>query len=176
MFAKHKFIIVIILFLFCVLTSSAFAKSEYVLPYPSTMPGSIFYKVSLVKEKVMQYWYFGNFGRFFYNLKQSDKYLVEAKTLFEYNQYLLGFQALQKSNQYFFKTKLYLIKAQREGKDISENNNILSDASLKHAEVLTDLSVRLPESFIWTPEKAKPTNLNLKNIIEESIEIRERYL
>ena len=176
MFVKAKFIIVIIIFLFCVLTSSAFAKSEYVLPYPSTMPGSIFYKVSLVKEKVMQYWYFGSFGQFFYNLKQSDKYLVEAKTLFEYNQYLLGFQALQKSNQYFLKTKPYLIKAQSEGKDISENSNILSNAALKHAEVLTDLEGRLPKSFIWTPEKDKPTNLNLKNMIEESIDIREKYL
>lgn len=175
MFVKTKLIIFLI-FLFSVFIQSSFASSSYVLPYPSAMPGSVFYKLNLVKEKVMKYWYFGNFGQFFYNLKQSDKYLVEAKTLFEYNQYLLGYQALQKSNKYFLNTKQYLLNAQRQGKDITENSNILSQASLKHAEVLSDLSVRLPEFFVWTPEKDKPTNLNLKKTIEESIKIREKYL
>ncbi len=168
--------ILFVLYVLLFIAQPSFAASSYVLPYPSTMPGSVFYKVSLVKEKVMQYWYYGNFGQFFYNLKQSDKYLVEAKTLFEYNQYLLGFQALQKSNDFFVKTKPYLINAQKEGKDTSENINILSDAALKHAEVLSDLRSRLPESFVWTPEREKPTNLKLKQIIEQSIKIRKKYL
>ncbi len=175
MFVKIIFIVIIIS-LFCVLTPLSYARSEYVLPYPSAMPGSIFYKLNLVKEKVMKYWYFGNFGQFFYNLKQSDKYLVEAKTLFEYNQYLLGYQALEKSNKFFLNTKQYLLNAQNQGKEISQNINILSQASLKHVEVLSDLQKRLPNSFVWTPEKDKATRLNLKEIIEDSIKLRQKYL
>ena len=67
-----------------------FAESQYVLPYPSAMPGSFLYKLNLVQEEILRYWYFGDFGQFKYNLGLSDKYLVEAKTLFEYKQYLLA--------------------------------------------------------------------------------------
>ncbi len=40
------------------------AQSSYVLPYPSFMPGSIFYKIHRVGETMLKYWYFGNFGQF----------------------------------------------------------------------------------------------------------------
>src|SRR3989344_581593 len=58
---------------------SSLAQSSYVLPYPPPMPGSFLYKIRLLSEQIQQYWYFGNFGQFSYNLKQSDKYLVQAK-------------------------------------------------------------------------------------------------
>src|SRR5690242_14133057 len=95
-----KKLLFVFLFFF-IFSQPSYALSSYVLPYPSTMPGGVSYKIHLVWEKIMQYWYFGDFGSYEYNLKQSDKYLVEAKTLFEYNQFLLGYNALQKSNDYF---------------------------------------------------------------------------
>ena len=64
------------------LASRAFAESPYVLPYPSAMPGSIFYKLNLIQDELLRFWYFGDFGQFKYNLAQSDKYLVEAINLF----------------------------------------------------------------------------------------------
>src|ERR1700749_87312 len=84
-------------------TQVASADSPYVLPYPSFMPGTIFYKIDRVIEIFEKYWYFGDFGQFTYNLKESDKYLVQAKTLFEYQQYLLAMVALQQSDAYFQK-------------------------------------------------------------------------
>ncbi|MEK7551094.1 MAG: hypothetical protein AAB532_00645 [Patescibacteria group bacterium] len=167
-----KFILIFILFFFFVLTSSSFASSSYVLPYPSAMPGNIFYKINLLKEKVMKYWYYGDFGQFFYNLKQSDKYLVEAKTLFEYKQHLLGLVALKKSNEYFVQIKPNLLSAKENNKDISENTDILSEAALKHTEVLDELKLELPEVFVWTPEKDNPTTINFKEILDEAINIR----
>ena len=81
---KKWFYILICSLLFLILaTSFSFAESDYVLPYPSSMPGSKFYQIRLIWDEVKKYWYFGSFGQFEYNLKQSDKYLVEAKTLFE---------------------------------------------------------------------------------------------
>jgi hypothetical protein len=156
--------------------TKVFAKSSYVLPYPSTMPGNSLYKVHVVYEELLKFWYFGSFGAFDYNLRESDKYLVEAKTLFEYNQYLLGYQSLKKSDSYFVKILPSLSSAKNQGKDISEKLTLLHDASGKHMEVLTSLKPALPEVFVWRPEKANPVNLNLSDEIESSLRIRQAGL
>jgi len=157
-------------------TSFAFAKSDYVLPYPSAMPGNFLYKINLVKEQVLSYWYFGNFGQFKYNLREADKYLVEAKTLFEYEQYLLGFKALKKSDFYFNNVKPSLVKAQAENKNITEIKELLKSAALKHIEILKKILGQVPESFAWRPEKSTSTFLYLKKAIEESIVLRNKVL
>lgn len=161
-------------FLTIFLAPKVFAQSNYVLPYPSAMPGSSSYKVHLIIEKIEEYWYFGNLAQFTYNLKISDKYLVEAKTLFEYKQYLLGYKALQKSNFYFQNTKPFLTRAKSEGKDTGEKEKILKNAALKHQEVLQNIKLTVPDVFTWTPEKDHPTKLYLRNSIEESISLRKK--
>lgn len=134
------------------------------------------YKPHVILDAILKYWYFGDFGQFKYNLKESDKYLVEAKTLFEYNQYLLGYASLQKSNDYFQKTFGFLSSAKKEGKNIDENRSILSSAAKKHIDVLSKLKEELPETFNWQPEKRDSSFLDLKSLINNSISIREKYL
>ncbi len=151
----------------------SFADSTYVLPYPSIMPGGISYKVYNLWQDILKYWYFGNFGQFTYNLKESDRFLVQAKTLFEYKQYLLGFQALQQSDSYFIKIKPYLLAAKNEGKDISPKQNLLHEAALKHIEVLNALKKEVPQTFLWQPEKTTATNLNIEDVINQSIRMRQ---
>lgn len=162
--------------LIAVFPRDIFAQSRYVLPYPSSMPGSIFYKPRIVWETIMRYWHFGNFGQFEYSLKQSDKYLVEAKTLFEYKQFLLGYEALIKSDSYFLQVPSHLELAKEENKDIEDKKNILKSAVLKHIETLYRLKNEVPKTFEWAPEKSSPTTLNLEKAISESIEIRENNL
>lgn len=164
--------IIFTLILFSSTSTLANAKSSYILPYPSFMPGSPLYKVNLIKEKILKYWYFGNFGQFDYNLKQSDKYLVEAKTLFEYKQFLLGYKALKKSDGYFKNLLSGLNAARDENKNINDKRKILKEAALKHTEILSDLKKELPETFLWQPEKSQPTYFYLKKDIEQSISIR----
>lgn len=166
--------IIAILFFLLLIRTSVYAKSDYVLPYPSFMPGSLFYNAHLFLETLMEYWYFGNFGQFIYNLKQSDKYLVEAKILFEYSQYLLGEQALVKSNSYFIKARPFLEKAKNEGKDVSEKKQLLDSAAQKHKEVLRHLLTIVPETFIWQPERSSLVRLNLSEVTKRSIKIREQ--
>lgn len=173
---KRLQILILFLLIIPLTTFPVFAQSDYVLPYPSSMPGNVFYKVNLVKEKLMKYWYFGSFGKFDYNLKQSDKYLVEAKTLFEYKQYLLGFKALQKSNTYFNNIPQYLTKAKRENKNIVQRQNILKSASLKHIEMLNFIETITPDNFVWNPEKEVSTDLNLEKTIDEAIRIRKNNI
>lgn len=123
----------------------------------------------------MKYWYFGDFGQFDYNLKYSDKYLVEAKTLFEYKQYLFAYSALKKSDQYFRNIELALQNAQKQNKNITKKQNILKSAVLKHVELLNSIKMITPDNFVWNPEKTAPTDLNLKEAIEESIKIRRSF-
>lgn len=175
---KFKILKIALIAIILVVSSShySFANSEYVLPYPSEMPGSKLYKFNLVKEKILKFWYFGDFGQFKYSLGQSDKYLVEAKILFEYKQYLLGFEALEKSNAYFKQTLPNLLEAQKKGKNINTNRNILAQASGKHIEVLGKIEQNVPVKFVWTPEKEASTTLNLKDLIKEAVGIRKKYL
>lgn len=157
-------------------TSLSYASSSYVLPYPSVMPGGLNYKLHIIWEKIMQYWYFGNFGQFDYNLKESDKYLVEAKTLFEYNQYLLGYDALQKSNTYFSSIMPDLLKAKADGENITDKKILLQSASQKHIEVLQKMKSETPSQFVWSPEKAAASTLQIHQVIDTAIMLRQKDL
>lgn len=169
-----RILFIAILFLF--LPQVSFADSNYVLPYPTSMPGSLAYKFHLVFENVKKYWYFGSFGQFDYSLKMADKYLVEAKTLFDYRQYLLGIRALEKSNMYFKEALPILKKAEKTGKNISQKRSILKAASQKHIEYLEEIDINTPDVFVWEPEKSLPTTLLLKKTIVDSIDIRKDSL
>ena len=172
---EMKSLIWVYLLMFIVLKclpSNAFAESSYVLPYPSAMPGNIFYKLNLIKEEILKYWYFGDFGQFHFNLKRSDKYLVEAKTLFDYKQYLLALLALQKSDKYFGKIYPNLLSAKNKGKKLAEKETIFKEAAKKHIEELTKLKSSVPSVFAWTPERELPTNLKLWESIDTSILLR----
>ncbi len=161
------------LFLLIFFSNISLAESNYVLPYPSGMPGSKLYTIKLIWEKISKFWYFGDLGQFKYNLKYSDKYLVEAKTLFEYRQYLLGISALKKSDSYFLKT-IHYIKADQK-KDISHNKLFLKEAEIKHREVLRSLE-EIPKTFNWEPEKSSSIFLDLAKSIDSAINIRKRVL
>ncbi len=164
-------IVATLLFLFSFKTS--FAQSSYVLPYPSFMPGNKLYVLHSAWRSIAKYWYFGNFGQFIYNLEQSDKYLVEAKTLFEYRQYLLGEKALKKSDEYFILASDYLKKANIEGKDITQKRNLFKQAEQKHEEILYELKEKIPKDFLWHPEKEIPFTINLRNDVEKSLQTRK---
>lgn len=150
-----------------------FADSSYVLPYPSFMPGSKIYSTHSLIENIQKFWYFGNLSQFVYNLKESDKYLVEAKTLLEYKQYLLAQQSLEKSSTYFIAASTALNKAKLEGKNVSEKQALFIAASKKHQEVLSEVKKQIPQEFTWLTEKNESTPLMLWDAIDRAIEVRK---
>lgn len=166
---KWSFILFLLSFLF---TSRVFANSEYVLPYPSFMPGNRLYSLYNAYSSLSKYWYFGEFGKFEYNLKLADKYLVESKTLFEYKQYLLAYSSLKKSDKYF-KDASRIEKINKNGKD--EKKRLFKSAASKHIEELNKIKKIIPETILWMPEKEKSTELDLRKTITESIELRQKY-
>lgn len=114
----------------------------------------------------------GNLAKTKYHLGLSDKYLVEAKTLFEYKQYLLAVDALSRSNAHMQMIDGFLDKAQSEGKDTTLWKESVKEAKLAHIEVLEAILIFVPESFEWRPEKDSPTSLSLHDLLEESILMR----
>lgn len=173
---RQYFFIIVLIFYFLANVPLVFAESPYVLPYPSAMPGSFLYKLNLIQEELLKYWYFGDFGQFKYNLSQSDKYLVESKTLFDYKQYLLAHRALLKSDSYFKKIGPVLTQARKNNKNTADKEKILKEAAQKHIEELMKLKSALPSSFEWKPEKEKPQILKFHEEIEKSIIIRQKAL
>ena len=170
------FCIFFIVVLFLLLPQISFAESDYVLPYPSSMPGSFAYKSHIMYEKISKYWHFGNFGQFEYNLKMADKYLVEAKTLFDYKQYLLGYKALKKSDQYFINILPNLMRAEKNGKNTLQKKVVFKEASQKHIEILNKVEIETPDTFLWQPERSLPTTLNIKEAILSAVFLREKSL
>ena len=179
---RHLFIlrILLIVFSFYIISLSPahgfdMAKN-YTLPYPPLMPGSIFYKIRIVEEKLGKVWNFGSFAQFQYNLSLSDRYLVQARTLIEYQQYLLASEALMKSDTYFQKTLPNLSQAITEKKNILDEKELLRHAAQKHIDVITMLKTETPKTFNWQPENSNATNISFVKMFETSIKIRQKAL
>jgi hypothetical protein len=149
------------------------AQAEYMLPYPSYMPGNKLYRISRLLDRAKQPLYFGSIASYKYHLALSDKYLVEAKILFEYKQYLLATDALKRSDEQFKQAPHHLARAEGEGKDIRVLSAQFREAATVHKTVLVRLQAFVPETFTWEPEKATPTVLALHDLLDESIRIRD---
>lgn len=149
------------------------AQADYVLPYPSFMPGHKLYRLSRMIDSIKRYWYWGNMASYRYYLTQSDKALVEAKTLFEYGQYLLAIDALKRSNDAVVRAPAALNKAKQEGKAIDRYERELIDAKRKHTEIITKLKVELPQEFTWRPERANPTQLHIAESLDTALRTRQ---
>lgn len=170
---KTWFLLALITY-YLVLPRSVFA--EYVLPYPSYMPGNTLYKITRITDILKGYWYFGNIAQIRYHLGLSDKYLVEAKTLMEYKQYLLGDDALNRSNKEFSALPAYIEKTKHEYTDISSFQKTIGGAAAAHDAVLQKLETMVPVQFTWTPEKSTATQLFLQKDIEQARALRQEVL
>lgn len=170
---KNKAVIIILLILNTLYLIPDTVYADYVLPYPSYMPGNKLYRVSRIADTLKQYWYFGSIASFRYHLELADKYLVEAKTLFEYKQYVLAIDALKRSDREIVVLPLWIAKAKSEGKDASGLVEKGQNATLKHQEMLNMLIGILPEEYLWEPEKAQAIPLAIKSHLLEAAALRE---
>jgi len=163
-------------FLFLTLfVKEVIAASSYVLPYPGIMPGNKLYKVEKILDWVKKYFLFGDFAQYKYSISLSSKKLVEAKTLFEYKQYVFAISALNESDKEFVEANKYLLQAREHKKDIAEKLREFNSAAQKHDEVLEKVLINVPATYSWSEEKKEPVELFLKEKIERSIDIRKIY-
>jgi len=166
-----KKIIIIISFIilsFFVISHSSQIQASYVLSYPSFMPGNKLYKISRIVDQLNNWWYFGNIAQIKYHLGLSDKYLVEAKTLFEYKQYLLGVDALKRSTKQFQTLPLFVKQGISENKNMNSLISTISEAVVIHRSVLQEMKISCPEIFEWVPEKRAATELKLHDELDKA--------
>lgn len=161
-----KYLLVLAIYLTFV--SRVFAHT---LPYPSYMPGHKLYKASRLLDRVKEWWHWGTLSSFKYHLGLADKYLVEAKILFEYQQYLLAVDALKRSNEQITQLSPLVIKAYQEGKGVGQ----LGEAMNTHIETIERLKQTLPKEFVWQPEKQESTHLPLHELFDEAIAVRVKF-
>jgi hypothetical protein len=164
------------IFIWLSFVSPRIVHAEYMLPYPSFMPGNKMYRISRMIDSLNTYWYFGNIAKIKYHLNLSDKYLVEAKTLMEYKQYLLATDALKRSDTQFIQVPVYFDNAREKNIDTEQLEQLVRDSFNKHKEVETNLLSILPETFTWTPEKERQTELPLARMIQDSIKVKEEIV
>ncbi len=176
---SHKLLLIMIsLSLLVCFPGSSFAinepaaKSAYVLPYPGVMPGNKMYSMSEIFDNFKLLYTFGDYARFKYYLGQSDKYLVEAKTLFEYGQYLHAQKSLEKSNINYKQIEPILKRAKQNGRNTSEKEELFRSGSQKHIEVLQTLKNEVPENFLWEDENKSPKDIHIHDLIDEALKIR----
>ena len=166
-----RVIFCLLLFLCTAATRNAYAS--YMLPYPSFMPGNKLYRLSRISDTLKLRWSFGSIARAKAYMSVSDKYLVEAKTLFEYQQYLLGADALKRSNSAFEQIPIYIQQGRNERKDMSGIIILLTEEVVVHEKILSQMAKEVPQEFLWTPEKTSATHLSLFQYIEGAIKIRQ---
>ncbi len=123
-------------------------------------------------DEAKKYWYWGNLSSYRYYLGQSDKALVEAKTLFEYGQYLLAMEALERSNRFLQHVPDALKKAKQEGKDVEKYEREFREAMKEHRKTVVKLLDTLPEEFIWRPEDRSANQLRIREELNKALLLR----
>lgn len=169
-------IIVSVLLILVFFPSASYAEADYVLPYPSAMPGSKLYLLHKLEERLTGYWYFGDYGNFIHSRLLSDRYLVEAKTLFEYKQYRLALHSLENSSRHFKDAVKSVQGAQVTKPGRKEKLLLATQQAQKHQEVLEDLRARLPKKYIWRDEHEDAKELQISRALDHAINIRREQI
>ena len=146
--------------------------ADYVLPYPSYMPGNKLYAVSKIAERLEAWWNWGAIGQTKYHMMLADKYLVESKTLFEYKQYVLAIKALQISDTHIVQIPQYIVLGERQGKNMTQFKFLFNEERDVHRGVLVKLQSELPKTYVWSPEKEAATTLDIDGLLSHSIMLR----
>lgn len=173
---KKIFFAQLIIVLYCLVTILPPQKvfADYVMPYPSVMPGNKIYILYEFADKIKEWWSFGSLAGFSYHLMIADKKLIETKTLFEYKQYLLATKALPLYEYHLIYAQKSLINAQLEDKDINQKNMLFKDAIRKHKEILESLKTGLPNKYTWVEENRSAKELLIYEMIDHAISIGEK--
>jgi len=141
---------IFILFLF--FGSGVFAQTE--LSNPGLTPDSPFYFLDTLGEKIGMFFAFGSEKKAEKALKIAEEKLAEVKAMAEKNKT----KALEKANQRYqeflnlanSKTQ----KAKEKGKDVERLVTLISEKTLKHQEVLSEILEKIPEQAKSGIEKA----------------------
>jgi len=121
-------------------------KVEYFLVYPGILPDHFLYSVKMVRDRVLTFLTVDPLKKAELFLLFADKRLGAGKALIEGGKVDLGVSTLTKGEKYLEQAINEERVANKAGKDTKGLLERLSQASLKHEEVLVDLSQKVTGS------------------------------
>jgi len=118
---------------------------DYILPYPGRiLPDHLFWSVKVVRDKLWLLVTTNPLKKAEISLLLADKRLASAKTLFAEDKTELAVSTLTKAEKYLEKAFVYEQKARAEGAETGDFLAKLANASLKHQEVMQEITVLAP--------------------------------
>lgn len=119
---------------------------DYYLPYPGILPDNkLLYPIKMIRDRILLFLTFDPVQKAERLLLFADKRLNAAKALVEGGKADLGVSTLTKAEKYLERAIAQAEKAKAAGKETTALYEKLAKATLKHQEVLNELSVRLPD-------------------------------
>ena len=137
-----------------VATQEAQTKTDYFLAYPGLLPDHPLYFLKMVRDRIWLWLTNNSLKKAELLLLFADKRLGAAKALIEGNKVELGVSTMTKGEKYLERAIAQGKIAAEKGEDAQAFLAKLSQATLKHQEVLTELVNKVPESFKESLEKA----------------------
>lgn len=141
-------------------TPTAIEKVDYFLAYPGILPDHFLYPIKMIRDRIWLWLTTDSLKKAELLLLFADKRLGAGRALIEGNKIELGISTLTKAEKYLKRAVSEERVAVRKGKDTRAFLERLSLASLKHEEVLLEISQKAPE--------------NIKPIIETTLEYARR--
>lgn len=124
-------------------TPTPVAKVDYYLAYPGLLPDHFLYPLKMARDKILLSLTFDQVKKAQVLLLFADKRLGAGKALIEGGKVDLGVETLTKGEKYLEQAALEVEKAKKAGKNTAEFEGKLTNAALKHQEVLAELSQRV---------------------------------
>lgn len=136
-------------------TPTAQKSVDYLLDYPGPIsPDHPLYSLKMVRDRIWLWLTNNSLKKAELLLLFADKRLGAAKALIEGNKIELGVSTMTKGEKYLERAIAQGKMAAEKGEDTQAFLEKLSQATLKHQEVLTELVNKVPESFKGSLEKA----------------------
>lgn len=152
-----------------VATQEAQTNNDYFLAYPGLLPDHPLYSLKMVRDRIWLWLTTNSLKKAELLLLFADKRLGAAKALIEGNKVELGVSTITKGEKYLERAIAQGKIATEKGEDAQALLEKLSQATLKHQEVLTELVNKVPESFKESLTKAISATQKSYEQIQEAL-------
>ena len=126
--------------------SATVQLSDYVLPYPGLLPDNPLYPLKTARDRIVGFLISDPLKKASFDLLQADKRLQAGVYLIQTegkSKEQLAEQTISKGQNYLSESVTKLQEAKTQGRDVKDMARTISNASQKHEEVLTDLSMKV---------------------------------
>jgi hypothetical protein len=121
-------------------------KIEYPLVYPGILPDSALYPIKMIRDRLVLTLTTDSLKKAEVMLLFADKRLGAAKALIEGGKTELGVTTATKGEKYLVQAVNQAIQAKKEGKETSSLKEKLSNACLKHQEIILELLLKTTDN------------------------------